>query len=146
MMVLIIFLCSFISNEVTTTKIPAVVKIIDPTNIPNKPFPLQKKIVLPAKQITKSVMIYPPKIVIDKLVLDLVENKDIEDAQIGLKTTAGNIDDVMPGPAMGINGSDVPASVAKAEDKIFFEVEIDATFKGDWKSYVKKEIENTWMS
>lgn len=144
-LVLLILLCSFISNEDKKTLKPFVVDIHDPTNIPDEPKLIPKKIIVPPTIKTKTVAFTPPKIVSDKLVLDLpVENKDMEDAKVGLKTTAGNIDDGIPTPAVEVKGSNVieaPRSAAKEVDVIFEKVEIEATFKGDWVNYVRKEIE-----
>jgi protein TonB len=55
----------------------------------------------------------------------------------------GKVDDnIMPPVELNVNSTiEAPVKKASREDEIFIVVEKEALFKGDWGSYVKKEIE-----
>lgn len=141
---IIVFLCSFISKGDNSIKKPAVIDITPPTEIPDEPKPLAK----PLKQIAprmRTIAFVPPIIVKDILVKDIpVENADLDDAKISVETTEGPIDEGIPAPVEAIKGSKViEAPHPPTDDKEikFTPVEIEAQFKGDWGSYLRKEIE-----
>jgi protein TonB len=99
----------------------------------------------PIHQQLKTIIFTPPKIVADIQVKDIApENKDLIEARIETKTQDGLTDDGMPLPQETIKGSNVietPKTTATEEQPKFIPIEIEASFKGDWNNYIKKEIE-----
>ena len=140
-----IFLCSFISKH-DNLKSPVVIDIQGPTTIPEEPQPILKQIKPNTTALkVKSIVSVSPVIVKDDLVKDMpVENKNFEEAKISSKTSEGPVDIGISAPAETIKNSNVieaPSTPSNESDKIFYTVQIEAKFKGDWSSYVKKEIE-----
>lgn len=142
-LVIIIFLCSFISFKNSSKKISHVIDISSPAKPPEAPKALPKKNISPSTAKAKTIANPPPKIVVDILVKNPPpENKDFVDARIGLKTTDGRIDD-SPAPieTKGSSAVEAPHPATTEIDNRFIPIEIEASFKGDWVSYVRKEIE-----
>ncbi len=138
-------LCSFISKKDEYLKKPPVIITIDPSHKADEPKIIpRQKVVQTASVKTKTIAFPPPQIVIDKLAdIPQEENKNFDDARVALKTSTGIVDNGISAPVeiLKSNVIEVPRTAAKEEDKPFITVEIEAQFKGDWVSYVKKEIE-----
>ncbi len=100
---------------------------------------------LPEAKPIKTLAYVPPIIVKDKLVIEPpVKVEELVDARIDIKNLEGKIDDGSISPPKEIINSQVleaPKKAATDEDLPFYKVEIEAKFKGDWNSYVKKEME-----
>lgn len=100
---------------------------------------------LPPPPPIQTIQFTPPKIVKDQEVIKPpVENEKIEEAKVDVKTVEGTKDVGIVAPPVEDKGTQVVEVPKKAEDedKIFTKVEIEASFKGSWSAYVKKEIES----
>ena len=99
---------------------------------------------LPPPPPIQTIQFTPPKIVKDQEVIKPpVENEKLEEAKVDVKTVEGTKDVGIVAPPVEDKGTqvvEVPKQ-AEDEDKVFTKVEIEASFKGSWGSYVKKEIE-----
>ncbi len=145
LVIIIICCCAFIGNKATDDKGKNVIDI----NVAPVTPDAEKKIILPpppkfVKPIpTQSFEYTPPIILKDILVPDPpVENAKLIDARIDTKTVSGPIDEVLPPDELkGISVVEVPVKKEIKDEPPFTTVEIEAKFKGDWGSYVKKEIE-----
>jgi Periplasmic protein TonB, links inner and outer membranes len=110
--------------------------------------PPENEIILPPKPLkqvpVRTVTFTPPLIVIDKQVTEPpVENAKLDDAKIDVQTKDGP-DDTGIIPPIEVKNSTViepPAKKETPEDAVLIDVQIPATFKGNWNAYVKKEIE-----
>lgn len=142
-LLIVLFLCSFISTDNKKTEKSHVIDITEPTQPIDQPKILPKKLIQPVAPKLKTIAFPPPKIVVDILTKDPPpENKDFGDTKIGVKTIDGKIDDSpMPVEQKGNSTVEAPHSTATETDNCFTPIEIEASFKGDWVNYVKKEIE-----
>lgn len=121
--------------------------IIDPTLVdisPPKPLPsIQKVIIRPA--VTPKVENTKPIIVNDNKVSEpLPAVEEFTDINIDTKSNNGDVVTGIDAP-IEIKGSsvlEVPV-VKNNADSTFIDVQIPATFKGDWNSYVKEKIEKS---
>ncbi len=100
---------------------------------------------LPEAKPIKTLAYVPPIIVKDKFVLEPpVKVEELVDARIDIKNIDGKIDDGGIAPPQEIKNSQVleaPIKNYSEDDNKFIPVEIEATLKGDWNVYIKKEIE-----
>lgn len=100
---------------------------------------------LPPPPPIQTIQFTPPKIVKDQEVIKPpVENEKLEEAKVDVKTVEGTKDVGIVAPPVEDKGTtivEVP-KVQEDEDKVFTKVEIEASFKGSWGAYVKKEIES----
>jgi protein TonB len=96
------------------------------------------------QQQVRTVAFPPPVIVKDQLVkAPPVENKDLLDSRIDVKTIAGKIDNTIV-PPTAINENPPVAEPVKEtpnDNAIKDVVDVQARFVGNWGAYVKKEIE-----
>ena len=100
---------------------------------------------LPPPPPIQTIQFTPPRIVKDQEVIKPpIENEKLEEAKVDVKTVEGTKDVGIVAPPVEDKGTQVVEVPKKAEDedKIFTKVEIEASFKGSWSAYVKKEIES----
>ena len=100
--------------------------------------------IIPKAKTIKTVPYAPPIIVKDKMVTEPpVEIEKLIEAAIDTKKTEGENDNGinLPDDIKGSKVLEAPLKNYTEDDNKFIPVEIEATFKGDWNAYIKKEIE-----
>jgi periplasmic protein TonB len=142
---LITFLSNFIVNNISTSdkNKDLVVKDVTleeaPKDKPPPPPPPPPK--LPPPPPIKTIQFTPPKIVKDEeVVKPPVENKELEEAKVDVKTQEGEKDKGIVAPPVEDKGSKVIE--VPADDNVpFTKVEVEASFNGNWNKYLKNEID-----
>lgn len=142
---IIIFACSFIYKTTSESIIykPIIdsihIEAVKEKTIPPPPKPL------PPPPPVRTAAFPPPLIVKDNSVIEPpVENAKLDDARIDIKAHDGIDASNIITPPEEITGSQVsetPKSLKKEIDSTYIQVQIEASFPGDWNNYVKKEIE-----
>lgn len=148
---LMIFVGSVIAKNINTSDTKTIdvkdltleeVKTPEPPKPPPPPPPK-----LPPPPPIKTIQFTPPKIVKDQEVIKPPpENKELEKAQVAVKTVEGTKDVGIVAPPQEEKSAAVepPKAVAVDEDKVFTKVEIEASFpggEGGWTRYVTKAIQ-----
>jgi periplasmic protein TonB len=146
---LITFLSNFIVNNISTSdkNKDLVVKDVTleeaPKDKPPPPPPPPPK--LPPPPPIKTIQFTPPKIVKDEeVVKPPVENKELEEAKVDVKTQEGEKDKGIVAPPIKEEGTKIIEAPAD-DNQIFTKVEVEASFpggEGAWTRYVTKAINN----
>ena len=146
---LIIFVGSVIAKNINNSDSSKTLEVkdlaLEEVKAEEKPPPPPPPPKLPPPPPIQTIQFTPPKIVKDQEVIKPpVENEKLEEAKVDVKTVEGTKDIGIVAPPVEDKGSqvvEVPKQ-AEDEDKVFTKVEIEASFKGSWSNYVKKEIES----